>query len=131
MRGWRWFEGARCKLEPILLRRLEGGGPDVMRDGVSVLKPRGGTAVIIGNAHAGEKLVIDPQQFNQGKRILGTWGGDSDPDRDYPRYAKLMTAGKINLAPTALTTYSLADINQALEDLAKGRVIRPVVDMAK
>ena len=49
--------------------------------------PRRRTTAVVGNARFGESLEIDPRELNQGKRLLGTWGGDGVPDRDYPRYA--------------------------------------------
>src|SRR5690606_17890584 len=58
------------------------GQPEVMRQALETVRPRGGVAVVIGNARAGQFLTIDPKQFNLGKRLLGTWGGDSAPDRD-------------------------------------------------
>ena len=35
-----------------------------------------------------------PRVFNQGKSLLGTWGGDSVPDRDYGRYGRLLGSGR-------------------------------------
>lgn len=105
------------------------GRPVVMAQSLSAVRPQGGTAVVVGNAHAGETLSIDPQQLNQGKRLLGTWGGDSDPDRDYGRYCRLLTAGKIDIAPLLSTPYPLERINEALDDLEAGCVARPLIAM--
>ncbi|HYV34158.1 MAG TPA: zinc-binding dehydrogenase, partial [Gemmataceae bacterium] len=69
------------------------GRPAVMRQALACVRNQGGTTVIVGNAPMGEKLEIEPRELNHGKRLLGTWGGDNDPDRDYPRYCKLMAAG--------------------------------------
>ncbi len=114
------------------------GRPDVMRQALQCVRARGGTAVIIGNARFGETLNLDPQQFNQGKRLLGTWGGDSDPDRDYPRFGQLMAGGQLDLAPliegdstdgSSPHRYRLTDINQALADLESGRCVRPMIEI--
>lgn len=107
------------------------GRPAVMAQSLSAVRPQGGTTVVVGNAHAGETLSIDPQQLNQGKRLLGTWGGDSDPDRDYARYCRLLTAGKIDIAPLLSTPYPLERINAALDDLEAGHVARPLIAMAE
>lgn len=106
------------------------GRPDVMRHALASVRPRGGAAVLIGNARHGERLELDPKEFNLGKRVLGTWGGDNDPDEDFPRYARLLQAGKLQLAPMLTRSYGLEDINAAIDDLDAGRVVRPVVDMA-
>ncbi len=106
------------------------GRPAVMQQALAAVRPQGGTAVIVGNAHHGESLVIDPRELNQGKRLLGTWGGDSRPDRDYPRYARLMAAGRLDVSPLFSNSYGLTAINAALDDLEGGRVARPLIDLA-
>jgi S-(hydroxymethyl)glutathione dehydrogenase/alcohol dehydrogenase len=105
------------------------GRPDVMRQALAMVRPRGGRAVVVGNARFGELLQIDPRELNQGKRLLGSWGGDNDPDRDFPEYARLITRGEVNLAALYSAPYRLEDVNQALDDLESGRVIRPLIDM--
>jgi S-(hydroxymethyl)glutathione dehydrogenase/alcohol dehydrogenase len=105
------------------------GNPEVMRQALLSVRSRGGTVVVIGNARHGQRLEIDPAQLNQGKRLLGTWGGDNEPDRDFPRYCELLMAGKLNLSPLLAKTYVLESINDALDDLETGRVPRPLVTM--
>lgn len=90
---------------------------------------KGGAAVIIGNAKYGEHVQIDPKQLNMGKRLLGTWGGGSQPDRDYHRFAKLIKESKINLTPLITQIYSLHQINIALNDLEAGKGGRPLINM--
>jgi S-(hydroxymethyl)glutathione dehydrogenase/alcohol dehydrogenase len=106
------------------------GRPDVMRQALESVRARGGRAIIVGNARHGERVELDPREFNLGKRILGTWGGDSVPDRDFPRYARLLRSRQIDLRPLVSTRYSLDQINVAIDDLEAGRVVRPLVDMA-
>lgn len=105
------------------------GSPTVMRQALLAVRSRGGTVVVIGNARHGQRLEIDPAQLNQGKRLLGTWGGDNEPDRDFPRYCELLMAGKLNLEPLLAKTYTLETINDALDDLQAGRVPRPLIGM--
>lgn len=107
------------------------GNPAVMRQALACVRPRGGTAVIVGNAKHGQSLEIDPRELNQGKRLLGTWGGDSVPGRDYPRYAKLIAAGKLNVEPLVGRPYRLLDVNAALEDLENGLCARPMLEIGK
>ena len=106
------------------------GRPAVMAQALAVVRSQGGAAVVIGNARHGERLDLDPRELNQGKRLLGTWGGDNWPDRDYPRYCRLLDAGKLNLEPLRSRPYALSQINQALDDLEAGRTPRPLIDMA-
>ena len=106
------------------------GRPPVMVQALSSVRMQGGAAVIVGNAHFDERLEIDPRQLNQGKKLLGTWGGDSVPARDYPRYCELIASGRLQLQPLLSPPYPLSAINQALGDLEAALVVRPIIDMA-
>jgi S-(hydroxymethyl)glutathione dehydrogenase/alcohol dehydrogenase len=106
------------------------GNPAVMRQALACVRPRGGTAVVVGNARHGQTLEIDPKELNQGKRLLGTWGGDSDPDRDYPRYGGLIASGRLDVEPLLGRAYRLDEVNAALDDLEGGRCARPLLDVA-
>ena len=106
------------------------GRPHVMAQALQSVRNQGGAAVIIGNARHGERVEIDPWQLNLGKRLLGTWGGDNQPDRHFPRYAQMLAEGKVNVAPLLAKTYRLEEINGALSDLKTGKTIRPLIDMS-
>lgn len=106
------------------------GRPEVMLQALYSVRSRGGSVVIIGNARYGEKIQLDPSQLNQGKRLLGSWGGDSLPDRDYPQYSKLISCGKLNLKPLFSQAYSINEVNRAIDDLEAGKAIRPLIDMS-
>ena len=106
------------------------GIPDIMNIALTSVHAQGGIAVVIGNANFNDKLVIDPRQLNMGKQLRGTWGGDNNPDIDFPRYCQLVKFGRLNLDPLMSSPYSLSDINQALSDLANGCVVRPLIDMS-
>jgi S-(hydroxymethyl)glutathione dehydrogenase/alcohol dehydrogenase len=121
-----------------ILRMLPGGADfaveatglaPVMRQALACVRARGGTAVVIGNARFGERLEIDPRELNLGKRLLGTWGGDNVPDRDYPRYGRLIASGKLDVGPLLSRSYALTEVNQALADLERGEVARPLIDL--
>jgi S-(hydroxymethyl)glutathione dehydrogenase/alcohol dehydrogenase len=106
------------------------GAVGVMERALEWVRPRGGTVVVIGNATAGATFAVDPRQLNQGKRLLGCWGGDSHPDRDLARYAGLLARGVAGSALMRAEPYSLGRINQALDDLEQGRVGRPLIDLS-
>jgi S-(hydroxymethyl)glutathione dehydrogenase/alcohol dehydrogenase len=105
------------------------GRPAVMIQALHSVRNRGGVTVVVGNARHGERVELDPWQLNLGKRLLGTWGGDNEPDRDFPRYARLLSTGKLRLGPLVGQTYRLAEMNQAVDDLRAGKVVRPLIDM--
>ena len=105
------------------------GRPEVMAQSLQCVRAQGGVAVVVGNAHYGEKVELDPRQLNLGKQLKGTWGGDSRPERDFPKYCELMASGKLNLQPLLGNTYSLWDVNEAIDDLEAGEITRPIIDM--
>jgi S-(hydroxymethyl)glutathione dehydrogenase/alcohol dehydrogenase len=106
------------------------GVPAVMEQAVSATRQQGGRAVVIGNAKQGAVLSLNPGVFNQGKSLLGTWGGDSFPDRDFGRYGRLLGSGRFPVRDLLSKPYSLAQADQALQDLAAGKVGRPLIDMS-
>lgn len=105
------------------------GRPSAMVQALASVRNQGGTAVVVGNARHGEKVEIDPRQLNLGKRLFGTWGGDNVPDRDFPRYVRMLADGSLNLAPLLGRVYRLSEINDAIDALRSGRVARPLIDM--
>ncbi|BAM88521.1 alcohol dehydrogenase [Bradyrhizobium oligotrophicum S58] len=106
------------------------GIPGVMDQAINSTRQQGGRAVVIGNAKHGAALTLNPGVFNQGKSLLGTWGGDSVPDRDYGRYGRLLSSGRFPVRDLLSKPYSLAQADQALQDLAAGKVGRPLIDMS-
>ncbi len=56
-----------------------------------------GTTVIAGNLERGEKIATDSFDLIKGKRIIGTWGGETKPDTDIPLYVEHYLSGKLKL----------------------------------
>ena len=106
------------------------GIPVVMEQAINATRQQGGRAVVIGNAKHGVTLSLNPGVFNQGKSLLGTWGGDSVPDRDFARYGRLLSSGRFPVRDLLSKPYTLAQADQALADLAAGKVGRPLIDMS-
>ncbi len=106
------------------------GQPTVMVQAIEATRAQGGRAVVIGNARHGATVSLSPGIFNQGKSLLGTWGGDSVPDRDYPRFARLLSTNRFPVADLLSKPYRLDQASAALADLASGMVGRPLIDMS-
>jgi hypothetical protein len=73
---------------------------------------------------------IDPSDLIRGKRIVGTWGGETRPDEDIPRYVRWFAEGRLPLAELITREYRLDDVNAALADMEHGRVNRALLKMA-
>ena len=105
------------------------GLPTVMDQAINATRAQGGKAVVIGNAKFGTELKLNPGIFNQGKSMHGTWGGDSVPDRDYSRFGRLLASNRFDVRGLLSRPYRLEEADAALQDLAQGRVGRPLIDM--
>ena len=62
-----------------------------------------------------------------GKKIEGSWGGNIKPDKDIPKFAKIFKNKKISFKKLITKKYKLEEINKALDDLKKGKVLRPLI----
>ena len=107
------------------------GQPAVMEAVLDSVRSQGGRAVVVGNAPHASTITLDPRQFNQGKSLLGSWGGDSRPDTDFPRFAGIIAARQGCLAPLTERCYGLQDINLAVQDLATGKALRPLIQFER
>jgi S-(hydroxymethyl)glutathione dehydrogenase/alcohol dehydrogenase len=90
----------------------------------------GGQCVFASHPPAGERIYLDPHDLISGKQIRGSWGGESRPDEDVPRFADLYRQGKLPLEKLVTHRYALDQINQALDELERGGVGRALMDMA-
>jgi len=117
----------------------EGKGADYAIEATGVKKAmeqaflstrnNGGMVVLIGNLPHRQKISIDPYDLICGKQIVGSWGGDTVPDRDFPYYADLYLTGKLKLDELITHRFTLEDINLAFEVLEKGEAGRAIIEL--
>ena len=105
------------------------GKPEIIPLCMSLLKRQGGKLVVIGNSPAGSTFQLKPDVFNLGKSILGSWGGNTNPDLDFIDYSKTLNNSSNFLKKLISKTYLLENINEALKDLSNGQVGRPLIRM--
>lgn len=91
----------------------------------------GGLCVFASHPKNGDKISLDPFDLICGKRIEGSWGGESNPDRDIPIIAELYRKGLLPLEKLLSRTYSLKQINNAFEDLENRKILRALIDMER
>ena len=90
----------------------------------------GGEIVIVGMPALGQEIEIDPVVIAAvGHRIIGSKMGTSDIRRDIPQLIEWYQEGKLKLDELISGTYSLDDINGAIENVSEGSTIRNVVVM--
>ncbi len=105
------------------------GQADVMALAHGIVRPGGGLCVLAGNPPAGARVALDPYDLIQGRRIMGSWGGETDPDRDIPVYAAAFREGRLPIDRLISARYPFGEINTALEDMRQGRVLRAMIDL--
>jgi S-(hydroxymethyl)glutathione dehydrogenase/alcohol dehydrogenase len=105
-----------------LVKTIEQAFASIRRDG--------GLCVFASHPPAGSTISIDPYELICGKEIRGSWGGESDLDRDIPLFAELYRKGQLPLEKLITKRYSLDTINEALDDLENHRVGRPLIQFS-
>lgn len=106
---------------------IECSGSRVAMEMAFKLINNNGTAIIAGNLNPGEHISIDPFSLVSGKKLRGTWGGECWLDKDIPFYANLRLNGKFPIEKLITKVYPFDKINEGIEDLSKGRLIRGIV----
>jgi S-(hydroxymethyl)glutathione dehydrogenase/alcohol dehydrogenase len=89
---------------------------------------RGGTVVLVGIPSPQARIrwpAVD--QILTGKRLLGCLYGSADVRRDFPRLVELAERGKLDLASLVSRRVALDEVNEALEAIEGGEVIRSVI----
>lgn len=104
------------------------GKRETMEMAFRSVRDMGGLCVLAGNLPVGEQISIDPFDLIKGKKIIGTWGGETKPDRDIPLYVDLYLKERLKLENLITHCYSLDEINTAIEDLKLGKVGRVLID---
>lgn len=103
------------------------GVPAVLEAAFRSLK-RGGTCVAMGLPHPAKAVTLPALAFaGEGKSLVGSYMGSSDPQRDLPRYLALWRQGKLPVEKLHTGSYPLSQINEAFERLAAGTAIRQIL----
>ena len=95
------------------------GSPRIIEKGYSLINSKG-RLILVGVPRKGENINIFSLPLHFGKTIVGSHGGESNPDIDIKRYLKLIEAKKLSLMETVTERYNLKDINVAIERMKNG-----------
>ncbi|MFL4473140.1 zinc-binding dehydrogenase [Paeniglutamicibacter sp. MACA_103] len=88
----------------------------------------GGTLVTVGLPAPGAMASIEPLSLTaQAQTIVGSYLGSAVPKRDIPRFEQLWREGRLPLEKLISREIRLEDINEGMDALASGTVIRQVV----
>jgi S-(hydroxymethyl)glutathione dehydrogenase/alcohol dehydrogenase len=90
---------------------------------------RGGLCVVAGNVPDGDRISIDPFDLIKGRRIVGSWGGETDPDRDIPRYVNQYMKGGLSLDRLISHEFPLQQVDHAFLLLEQGQAARVIIGL--
>jgi alcohol dehydrogenase len=88
----------------------------------------GGTTVTVGLPSPDARASISPLALVAGGRaIVGSYLGSAIPRRDVPVFAQLWREGRLPVEKMVSSTIALEDLNEAMDRLAEGSVLRQVI----
>ncbi len=86
-----------------------------------------GRLILVGVPKIGDNINIFSLPLHFGKKITGSFGGESNPEFDIPRYINLLKNKKISLKGLITERYNLNDINKAIERIRAGKTVGRVL----
>ncbi|MBI2913349.1 MAG: NAD(P)-dependent alcohol dehydrogenase [Chloroflexi bacterium] len=117
------------------IREITGGGADyafecignvqTIRQAVDCLR-MGGAAVITGAPPLGTEVNLSAMTLMT-TRILGNLGGEGVPDVFIPSLIDLWRRGEFPYDRMTTKTYGLEQINEAIADMERGTVVKPLI----
>jgi len=109
---------------------IESGGQiETIELGFSLIRKNGGSLLFASHPSEGKMIQLSPHELISGKKITGSWGGATCPERDIPIMYDLFKSTNTPLNELLTQQYSLEQINEALDDLEAGKVLRPLIAM--
>lgn len=91
----------------------------------------GGRTVTVGLPAPDARASVSPLALVAGARtVVGSYLGTSVPARDVPAYAQMWREGRLPVEELVSSRIALDDVNAGMDDLAAGRALRQVVEIA-
>lgn len=90
---------------------------------------KNGIFVLAGNPKKGQKIKINPYDLIFGKKIFGFSGNDISLQKNINIYSKIIKRTGIKKLRKIYNSYFFKNINKAIEDFNKGKVLRPLIKL--
>ena len=108
------------------------GKKETMEVAYNSVKKTSGKAILCGVPNPpGQTIEIDPFPLYYGRQLVGTSGGETNPDIDFDDYCSMYIDGVLKLDDMISHVLSLDDINEGIELMKAGKCIRILIDMQK
>ena len=109
---------------------FEAVGRGSLIESALAMTRNGGTTVIVGVPNMTDTLNLHALGFwSTGKVLRGTFLGDANPHRDFPRLLGLWRSGALDLEGMVTAQRPLAEINEAFDDMRAGAGLRTVLSL--
>ena len=97
------------------------GNTKVIELGYEIVAPTG-KIVLVGVPKKDEKIQINTLPLHFGKQLIGSEGGNRNPNQDIPRLIEYTESDKIDLKMLVSKVYPLKAINKAIDDIRSGAI---------
>ena len=104
------------------------GNSRVIEEAYDLTHPDGKT-ILVGVPQKGDNISIPSLPLHFNKVLTGSHGGGAEPDKDIPRFLRLMNAGKLNFDGLITHEFSLENINEAIQVFRSGEAGRIILNM--
>ena len=105
------------------------GNSRVIEEAYDLTHPDGKT-ILVGVPTKGDNISIPSLPLHFNKVLTGSHGGEAIPDKDIPRFIRLMNAGRLNFDGLITHEFPLDSINEAMQIFRSGEAGRIVLNMA-
>jgi S-(hydroxymethyl)glutathione dehydrogenase/alcohol dehydrogenase len=122
--------------ETLIQQALAGQPLDVFIDNTGVpaviemgyrLTHGQGRVILVGVPRLGNTVSLNTLPLHFGKLLTGSHGGESHPERDIPRYLRLLQQGRLQLDRFVSVRYPLEQINIAIATMRDGATVGRVM----
>lgn len=86
-----------------------------------------GTLVFASHPEKSKKILIDPHDLIKGKKIIGTWGGGCNLDKDINKIFNLFEKKNIFSENANIKFYKLSQIEKAIKEVIIGKINRAMI----
>ena len=103
------------------------GKTETIEFGFSMIKDKIGKLFFASHPDEKKFIKIKPHDLIRGRQIFGSWGGNCDISKDIPIFVSRFKKNNISFNNMLSKDYKLSEINSALIDFKKGKIIRPII----
>jgi S-(hydroxymethyl)glutathione dehydrogenase/alcohol dehydrogenase len=132
------IDGSREDLDAALREIVGQGGADAAVDTVGAPAVREsaynvtsntGITIFAGVPRENDMLTVDSFPLHMGRRVVGSHGGNTVPDVDIPRVARLYQMGRFKIDEQISHEFPLEQVNEAIQLVRDGSADRCVLKM--